>query len=100
MSFLIAKLREQAKEVQTIGSAVTSLKNEFTIYIGELDRSTGASRAVTQAILGLSENLDVVTRAAGGFWRFIPPEGAGTCHIGWSTYSGNHCPSPCFCRGA
>lgn len=64
---LIAKLREQAKEVQTIGSAVTSLKNEFTIYIGELDRSTGASRAVSQAILGLSENLDVVTRAAGGF---------------------------------
>lgn len=64
---LIAKLREQAKEVQTIGSAVTSLKNEFTIYIGELDRSTGASRAVSQVILGLSENLDVVTRAAGGF---------------------------------
>lgn len=64
---LIAKLREQAKEVQTIGSAVTSLKNEFTIYIGELDRSTGASRAVSEAILGLGENLDVVTRAAGGF---------------------------------
>lgn len=64
---LIAKLREQAKEVQTIGSAVTSLKNEFTIYIGELDRSTGASRAVSEAILSLGENLDVVTRAAGGF---------------------------------
>lgn len=52
---LLARLREQAKEVQTVSSAVVALKNELTIFIGELDKTTGASKGLAQAIGGLAE---------------------------------------------
>jgi tape measure domain-containing protein len=64
---LLAKLREQVKEVQTISSAVVALKNEFTIYVGEIDKSLGVSNSLSAVILELSKNFDLLARAAVGF---------------------------------
>lgn len=50
---VLANLREQAKEVNTVSSAYQSLKNELTIAIGEFDKSTGASKGLADAIAGL-----------------------------------------------
>lgn len=52
---LLAKLREQAKEVQTVGSAITALKTELTLFVGEVDKTTGASKALAQAIGEIAE---------------------------------------------
>ena len=54
---LLAKLREQAKEVQTISSAITSLGNELTVAIGELDKATGASKKFADAILDVAKSI-------------------------------------------
>jgi tape measure domain-containing protein len=54
---LLAKLREQAKEVQTVSSAITSLGNELTVAIGELDKATGASKKFADAILDVAKSI-------------------------------------------
>lgn len=64
---LLAQLREQAKQVRTISSAFVALRNEFTLYVGELDRSIGVSRGLSDIILAISRNFDFLARAAVGF---------------------------------
>lgn len=44
----------------TIGRAMQSLSNAWTVYIGEADKATGASRAVADAIAALGRNLDTI----------------------------------------
>ena len=44
----------------TIGRAMQSLSNAWTVYIGEADKATGASRAVADAIAALARNLDTI----------------------------------------
>lgn len=49
--------------VSTIGQAFTVLKNNITQYIGELDRSTGASSKVADLLLTIGQNIDGITKA-------------------------------------
>lgn len=44
----------------TIGRAVQSLSNAWTVYVGETDKATGASRAAAEAIALLARNLDTI----------------------------------------
>lgn len=44
----------------TIGRAVQSLNNAWTVYVGETDKATGASRAAADAIAYLARNLDTI----------------------------------------
>lgn len=53
-------VREQVKQVGTIASAMTVLKNNLTLYIGEADKATGTSRLLSQAIIFLSENINAL----------------------------------------
>ena len=59
----LAGVREQVKEVGTIASAMTVLKNNLTLYIGETDKATNTSRSLSQAIVFLSENIDLIVNA-------------------------------------
>lgn len=44
----------------TIGRAVQGLSNAWTVYVGETDKATGASRAAADAIAYLARNLDTI----------------------------------------
>ncbi len=44
----------------TIGRAVQSLSTAWTVYVGETDKATGASRAAADAIAFLARNLDTI----------------------------------------
>ncbi len=49
----------------TIGQALTVAKNNAIKFFGELDKSLGVTRNLSQAIIFLSENLDKIAVAAG-----------------------------------
>lgn len=68
---LLSKLREQAKEVRTVSSAWVAFKNEFTLAIGEFDKATGATRAISSALQSLSQNIGLVGAAAAGTTTLI-----------------------------
>lgn len=58
-------LRERAAEMPaTIGDAFTRLQTNLTAFIGQMDQATGASQAVSAAIMLLANNIDVIARAA------------------------------------
>lgn len=44
----------------TVGRAVQNLSTAWTVYVGETDKATGASRTAAQAIGALAENLDTI----------------------------------------
>lgn len=44
----------------TIGRAMQSLSNAWTVYVGETDKATSSSRAVAEAIAAVSRNLDTI----------------------------------------
>lgn len=54
-----------AKTIPTLSQSVAVLRNEWIQFIGQLDQSTGASRALSSAIITLSQNLNTVAIAAG-----------------------------------
>lgn len=54
-----------AKTIPTLSQSVAVLRNEWIQFIGQLDQSTGASRALSSAIITLSQNLNTVAVAAG-----------------------------------
>lgn len=60
----LAGLQEQVKAVGTISSAVTVLKNNFTLFIGEADKANGVSKNISQTILFLADNLNLLAGAA------------------------------------
>jgi len=55
-------VREQVKQVGTIASAMTVLKNNLTLYIGEVDKATNTSRLLSQVIIFLSDNIDTLVK--------------------------------------
>lgn len=65
---LRSALGGQAQQIQqefdklppTIGRAVQSLSNAWTVYVGETDKATGASRTAADAIAYLARNLDTI----------------------------------------
>lgn len=60
----LTSLQAQVKEVQTVSSSITELKNRFTIFIGEQDKASGASKTFASGILLLAENLNVLATVA------------------------------------
>ncbi|MDD2610650.1 MAG: tape measure protein [Giesbergeria sp.] len=62
---VIAALRGQSEAVEkefaklpaTVGGALQNLSTAWTVYIGETDKATGASKAAADAINALSSNL-------------------------------------------
>lgn len=54
---LLKKLREQAKEVNTVSGAFTLLGNEFTLTVGKFAEDSGAITALTTVINGLADSL-------------------------------------------
>jgi len=63
---LLENLRKQAKEVVTLSSSFTGLRNELTIAVGEFDKATGISSALASAISGLAKNADLLVPILGG----------------------------------
>jgi tape measure domain-containing protein len=60
----IASLREQAKTVGTVSSAIQVLKNNVTQYIGEADKAGGSSNLLIKAILGVGDAISLITTTA------------------------------------
>jgi tape measure domain-containing protein len=60
----LAGLQEQVKSVGTISSAITVLKNNFTLFVGEADKANGASKNISQTIIFLADNLNLLANAA------------------------------------
>lgn len=56
---------ESAQIATTIGGAFTVLNNNLTMYIGELNKGTGASGIFANAILLVAENVDKIVKAFG-----------------------------------
>ena len=44
----------------TVGRAISALSNAWTVYVGEVDKATGASSTAAAAITTLAANLDTV----------------------------------------
>lgn len=54
-------INEEYKKIPTtIGGALTNLKTNFTMLIGEIDSTNAASKGIVSTLLMLSENLDVL----------------------------------------
>lgn len=49
-----------AKTVPTVGQAFTVLKNNFLTFIGELDQSLGITKAFSEMIITISNNLNTL----------------------------------------
>jgi tape measure domain-containing protein len=57
---------EFAKMPPTVGQSLTVLQNAFLRFIGQLDQVTGASQAVAQAFITISQSLPAVASVVGG----------------------------------
>ena len=73
---------EFAKTNATIAQSFTNLSSAFTRYIGQLDQATGASTAISGAIQGIANNMNVAAPAAAVLaatllGAFAGPVGAG-----------------------
>lgn len=55
--------REFEQLPPTVGRALTTLSNEWTRYVGEVDRANGISRTAAEGIQALARNLDSVGAA-------------------------------------
>lgn len=68
------------KMATTIKDAFTSFRNSLTVFVGEANNSTGATKALSKAIVLLGENIDVVVTAltvagAGALAKYIAQVG-------------------------
>lgn len=54
--------RAFAEIVPTVGQALTVLKNEFTKFVGDLNKSTGIITGLSRSLLFLADNFDIVGR--------------------------------------
>jgi tape measure domain-containing protein len=59
----LAGLREQAKEVQTMGSALVVLRNNFTTLIGKMNETSGTGSAVGKTILWVADSMGFMADA-------------------------------------
>lgn len=53
-----------AKTIPTVSQAMTVLNNQWEVYIGRLNTSTGATKAIAEAILYVANNLTFFGKAA------------------------------------
>ena len=72
---------EFAKLPPTVGRAIQNLATNWTVYVGEVDKATGASQAAANAINAVAENLDeiagVATRAGAVILAALAVQAAG-----------------------
>ncbi|WP_336695620.1 tape measure protein [Delftia acidovorans] len=61
----LGQLREEAKEVQTIGGAFTVLKNNIMEMVGAQSNASGTTKAFASGINALANNLDLLAAAGG-----------------------------------
>jgi tape measure domain-containing protein len=52
--------------VPTLGQSLTVLKNNFLLFIGELDQSYGITRSLSELILDLANNMDTLVPILAG----------------------------------
>lgn len=57
--------KDFAETATTVAASFSLIKNETIKMVGEFDSATGASKTFVQGMTLLSENMDVVTKAAG-----------------------------------
>ena len=57
--------KDFAETATTVAASFSLIKNEAIKMVGEFDGATGASKTFVQGMTLLSENMDVVTKAAG-----------------------------------
>lgn len=86
---VLTALKDQGQAVQeqfsqlpaTVGRALTNLSTNWTTYIGEVDRASGASTAAAQAINAVAANLDeiagIATRAGAVMAAALAVQAAG-----------------------
>lgn len=55
---------EFTKLTPTIGDSLTTVKNNFTKFLGDFDKATGVSTAVANALTAVGQNMDVVAASA------------------------------------
>lgn len=70
---LLQALRVQAGEVQTIGGAFTDLKNKLVLAVGELDKATGSSNAIADAIQSITKEIDNLRPQLGNLANVFGP---------------------------
>ena len=63
----LAALREQVKEVGTVTSSITVLMNNLKQYIGESDKATGATKALSGGIMLIADNINTLVSGAIAF---------------------------------
>lgn len=56
---------EFTKLTPTISDSLTTVKNNFTKFLGDFDKATGVSTAVANALTVVGQNMDVVAASAG-----------------------------------
>lgn len=60
----IAALRQQVKEVGTVTSAITVLMNNLKQYVGEADKATGSTKALSGGIILIADNINTLVSGA------------------------------------
>ena len=68
---IIKALEKQADKIntdfnkisKTVGSSMTTLSNSTMAFIGEIDKSTGASNSLANSITSISSNIDELTNS-------------------------------------
>lgn len=63
---LLNNFREQAKQVQTISGAMTTLKNSLVLLGGEIDNQTGAGTAFSGVLLTIARSIESIAMAIKG----------------------------------
>lgn len=61
----LGQLREESKEVQTIGGAFTVLKNNIMEMVGAQSNASGTTKAFASGINALANNLDLLAATGG-----------------------------------
>lgn len=56
--------RRFGKTIPTINQSITTLRSSWQSFIGSLDQSTGITRVISSALLGMADNMNLFGRAA------------------------------------
>lgn len=75
------------KMPDTVARATQRLSNEWTVFIGKLDQTSGASAAVSDGLNSLAENLDEIAAAALYFGEVATAAIAGKAALAMRAYA-------------
>lgn len=63
----IEQFRKEAKLTQNISGGLTGISNEFTLMVGEIDKATGASRALASMLASIAKAIRDMRTGQGGW---------------------------------